>query len=103
MQLAYHIAAITKVRRERDDAIAERDAARRVVAELTDQLNDVHRQRAEQVGQLHEQIAELDAAHRAAIADIDAMIAAANERGQVITYAEPPRTLHGEPDMDRCG
>lgn len=106
MSLARHIREQAKVRAERDAAIEERDAARRVIAELTDKLGSALTQLGTATANLHltrverdafeAALDELDAAHRAAIADLDAIIGAANYQAKVIAY-------HPEPDIDRAG
>jgi hypothetical protein len=80
MQLARHIRELAKVRAERDEALAERDAARQVVAEQADKLR----------------VAEDDVIHLTA--QLNALADVTELRDSAVTYL-----LHAEPDMDRVG
>ncbi|WNM68987.1 hypothetical protein SEA_TRIBLETROUBLE_46 [Mycobacterium Phage TribleTrouble] len=125
MQLGKHIEVTNKLKRERDQAIAERDAGRNVVAALTDELAAALRARAEDNVASYTRIAlltserdaavagyaEADAAHRAALADLAeqgrelvTLRAVDDEAMNVPTVtAAEVRALHGEPDMERYG
>ncbi|ASR84795.1 hypothetical protein SEA_HURRICANE_49 [Mycobacterium phage Hurricane] len=125
MQLGKHIDVTNKLKRERDEAVAERDAGRRVIAALTDQLAAALRARAEDNVASYARIelltgerdaavneyAEADAAHRVALADLaeqerelSTLRAVDDEEMGVPTVnADEVRVLHPEPDMERYG
>uniref|UniRef100_A0AAU8GPL5 Uncharacterized protein n=1 Tax=Mycobacterium phage Pharb TaxID=3136626 RepID=A0AAU8GPL5_9VIRU len=123
MQLAKQIQVTSKLTRERDEARAERDAGRRVIAELTDQLAEALRARAVDnctayarievlTGERDaavEQYGEADAAHRAALSDLAeqerelATLRAVDDEAMNVPTVRAAAVLHDEPDMERYG
>jgi hypothetical protein len=128
MSLARHIAAEAKLRRERDEARAERDAGRLVVASQANKIRELDAAHRAALADL----ANLNRRHDAVVAELNAVISANNARSEAITYLDDPaqffaekmpqlalhgadeaksdlsvyrwrERLHVEPDADRCG
>ncbi|AFN37741.1 hypothetical protein FGG44_gp50 [Mycobacterium phage MacnCheese] len=123
MQLGKHIEVTNKLKGERDQAVAERDAGRGVIARLADELAAALLARAEDnvhaatviAGLADERdraladYAEADAAHRASLEDLGDLHREVTTLREVVDEAmgvptvKAAAVLREEPDMERYG